>query len=63
MPSYYKGLGLVDIDLFVHYDKNNINHNTNFNTMTIFDTAYAIADNGALIIQDNKISKVGEVVD
>lgn len=61
MPSYYKGLGLVDIDLFVHYDKNNINHNINFNTMTIFDTAYAISDEGCIVIKDNEITKIGEI--
>ena len=63
MPQYYKGLNLVDTDLFVHYDKSNEIHSTNFNTMRIFNKAYAITDEGGLIIKGNDILKVGIVYD
>ena len=63
MPQYYKGLNLVDTDLFVHYDKGNEIHSTNFNTMRIFNKAYAITDEGGLIIKGNDILKVGIVYD
>lgn len=63
MPQYYKGLSLVNTDLFVHYDKGNEIHSTNFNTMRIFNKAYAITDEGGLIIKGNDILKVGIVYD
>ena len=63
LPNYYKGLNLVDIDIFVHYEKDNRTHTSNFNTMKIFDDVYALSNNGGLIIEENKVTKVGEVYD
>ena len=63
LPNYYKGLDLVDTDIFVHYEKDNRTHTSNFNTMKIFDDVYALPNNGGLIIEENKVTKVGEVYD
>ena len=61
LPNYYKGLDLVDTDILVHYEKDNTTHTSNFNTMKIFDDVYALPNNGGLIIEENKVTKVGEV--
>ena len=61
LPNYYKGLDLVDTDIFVHYEKDNRTHTSNFNTMKIFDDVYALPNNGGLIIEENKVTKVGIV--
>ena len=63
LPNYYKGLDLVDTDILVHYEKDNRTHTSNFNTMKIFDDVYALPNNGGLIIEENKVIKVGEVYD
>ena len=63
LPNYYKGLDLVDTDILVHYEKDNTTHTSNFNTMKIFDDVYALPNNGGLIIEENKVTKVGEVYD
>ena len=63
LPNYYKGLDLVDTDILVHYEKDNRTHTSNFNTMKIFDDVYALSNNGGLIIEENKVTKVGEVYD
>ena len=61
LPNYYKGLDLVDTDILVHYEKDNTTHTSNFNTMKIFDDVYALPNNGGLIIEENKVTKVGIV--
>ena len=61
LPNYYKGLDLVDTDIFVHYEKDNRTHISNFDTMKIFDDTYALPNNGGLIIEENKVTKVGIV--
>lgn len=61
LPNYYKGLDLVDTDIFVHYEKDNRTHILNFDTIRMFYDAYALPNNGGLIIEENKITKVGIV--
>ena len=61
LPNYYKGLDLVDTDILVHYEKDNTTHTSNFNTMKIFDDVYALPNNGGLVIEEDKVTKVGIV--
>ena len=61
LPNYYKGLDLVDTDIFVHYEKDNRTHILNFDTIRMFYDAYALPNNGGLIIEEDKVTKVGIV--
>lgn len=61
LPNYYKGLDLVDTDIFVHYEKDNRTHILNFDTIRMFYDTYALPNNGGLIIEEDKVTKVGIV--
>ena len=61
LPNYYKGLDLVDTDILVHYEKDNRTHILNFDTIRMFYDAYALPNNGGLIIEEDKVTKVGIV--
>lgn len=67
LPFECKGLGLIDnVSVFVHYDKDS--HENLFNEFKRFSDCrikqkllYAVADDGALIVDENKIIKIGNV--
>lgn len=67
LPFEHKGLGLIDnVNVFVHYNKDS--HENLFNEFKRFSDCrikqkllYAVADDGALIVDENKIIKIGSV--
>lgn len=69
IPFKHEGLGMIDIvDIFVHYDKEE--HEDLFREFKKFldctmkqGYIYAVPDNGGIIVEGNKISKVGVIYD